>query len=152
MRTRLSAPALPRCHRAQPGTGGAFGALPQHRSPASVARPAREATRSPRARDFERDGTWEGLSHGEKITRLDTAAAELKDILGGLAAQRDHTRKEIQNLETEHAETTRAAQEVERRKGADGRAAEMPPMRDRQTMARRVRGYVTQGKFDSYGT
>ena len=25
-------------------------------------------------------------------------------------------------------------------------------MRDRQTMARRVRGYVTQGKTDSYGT
>lgn len=36
--------------------------------------------------------------------------------------------------------------------GADGRTPEMPPMRDRQTMARRVRGYVTQGKTDSYGT
>lgn len=28
----------------------------------------------------------------------------------------------------------------------------MPPMRDRQTRARHVRGYVTQGKTDSYGT
>lgn len=32
------------------------------------------------------------------------------------------------------------------------RAAKMPPMRDRQTRARHVRGYVTQGKTDSYGT
>lgn len=30
--------------------------------------------------------------------------------------------------------------------GADNRAEDMPPMRDRQTMARRVRGYVTSGK------
>ena len=36
--------------------------------------------------------------------------------------------------------------------GADGRQAEMPPMRDRQTMARRVRGYVLAGKSDSTGT
>ena len=34
--------------------------------------------------------------------------------------------------------------------GADGRDNEMPPMRDRQTMARRVRGYVTQSKNGSY--
>lgn len=34
--------------------------------------------------------------------------------------------------------------------GADGRDNEMPPMRDRQTMARRVRGYVTQSKSGSY--
>lgn len=40
----------------------------------------------------------------------------------------------------EHAYT------IAQREGADGRAAEMPPMRDRQTMARRVRGYVTQSK------
>lgn len=33
--------------------------------------------------------------------------------------------------------------------GADGRDNEMPPMRDRQTMARRVRGYVTQSKNGS---
>lgn len=46
----------------------------------------------------------------------------------------------------EHAYT------IAQREGADGRQAEMPPMRDRQTMARRVRGYVTQGKIDSYGT
>lgn len=32
--------------------------------------------------------------------------------------------------------------------GADGRVAEMPPMRDRQTMARRVRGYVLAGNKD----
>lgn len=44
------------------------------------------------------------------------------------------------------------AYNIAQREGADGRAAEMPPMRDRQTMARRVRGYVTQGKTDSYGT
>ena len=44
------------------------------------------------------------------------------------------------------------AYNIAQREGADGRAAEMPPMRDRQTMARRVRGYVTQGKIDSYGT
>ncbi|MBF4554413.1 replication initiation protein [Corynebacterium suicordis] len=36
--------------------------------------------------------------------------------------------------------------------GADGRQAEMPPMRDRQTMARRVRGYVLAGKSDSTGS
>lgn len=36
------------------------------------------------------------------------------------------------------------------RYGADGRDNEMPPMRDRQTMARRVRGYVTQSKNGSY--
>ena len=78
--------------------------------------PAPETARSPRARDFERDGTWEGLNHGEKITRLDTTAAELKDTLDGLTIQRDHTRKEIQNLESEHAEKIRAAQEVERRR------------------------------------
>lgn len=36
------------------------------------------------------------------------------------------------------------------RSGADGRDNEMPPMRDRQTMARRVRGYVTQSKSGSY--
>lgn len=34
--------------------------------------------------------------------------------------------------------------------GSDGRDNEMPPMRDRQTMARRVRGYVTQSKSGSY--
>lgn len=34
--------------------------------------------------------------------------------------------------------------------GSDGRDNEMPPMRDRQTMARRVRGYVTQSKNGSY--
>lgn len=34
--------------------------------------------------------------------------------------------------------------------GADGRDNEMPPMRDRQTMARRVRGYVTQSKSGLY--
>ena len=42
----------------------------------------------------------------------------------------------------EHAYTV--AQQV----GADGRVAEMPPMRDRQTMARRVRGYVLAGNKD----
>ncbi|WP_245531602.1 hypothetical protein [Corynebacterium capitovis] len=42
-------------------------------------------------------------------------------------------------------------QQHPQREGGDGRAAEMPSMRDRQTMARRVRGYVTQGKTDSYG-
>jgi len=30
--------------------------------------------------------------------------------------------------------------------GADGRSEDIPPMRDRQTMARRVRGYVISGK------
>ncbi|WP_257183691.1 replication initiation protein [Corynebacterium cystitidis] len=34
--------------------------------------------------------------------------------------------------------------------GGAGRDSEMPPMRDRQTMARRVRGYVTQSKSDAY--
>lgn len=38
------------------------------------------------------------------------------------------------------------AQEV----GSDGRKLELPPMRDRQTMARRVRGYVTQAKTHGY--
>ena len=40
------------------------------------------------------------------------------------------------------------AQEV----GADGRKAELPPMKDRQTMARRVRGYVTTSKGEGYGS
>ncbi|OIR41676.1 replication initiation protein [Corynebacterium sp. NML130628] len=40
------------------------------------------------------------------------------------------------------------AQEV----GGDGRLSEMPPMRDRQTMARRVRGYVTQAKASDGGS
>lgn len=35
--------------------------------------------------------------------------------------------------------------------GADNRAEDMPPMRDRQTMARRVRGYVTSGKTTAGG-
>lgn len=34
--------------------------------------------------------------------------------------------------------------------GGAGRSSEMPPMRDRQTMARRVRGYVTQSKSEAY--
>ncbi len=37
------------------------------------------------------------------------------------------------------------------RYGADGRDNEMPPMRDRQTMAQRVRGYATQSKNGSTG-
>lgn len=40
------------------------------------------------------------------------------------------------------------AYNVAQRHGGDGRDSEMPPMRDRQTMARRVRGYVTQSKTD----
>lgn len=40
------------------------------------------------------------------------------------------------------------AQEV----GADGRKRELPPMKDRQTMARRVRGYVTTSKGEGYGS
>ena len=36
--------------------------------------------------------------------------------------------------------------------GGSGRDSEMPPMRDRQTMARRVRGYVTQSKSKAYGS
>lgn len=36
--------------------------------------------------------------------------------------------------------------------GSDGRLSEMPPMRDRQTMARRVRGYVTQAKASNGGS
>ena len=34
--------------------------------------------------------------------------------------------------------------------GGAGRDSEMPPMRDRQTMARRVRGYVIQSKSEAY--
>ena len=34
--------------------------------------------------------------------------------------------------------------------GGAGRDSEIPPMRDRQTMARRVRGYVTQSKNEAY--
>ncbi|WP_262347315.1 winged helix-turn-helix domain-containing protein [Corynebacterium aurimucosum] len=36
--------------------------------------------------------------------------------------------------------------------GGAGRDNEMPPMRDRQTMARRVRGYVTQSKNEAYSS
>ncbi len=38
------------------------------------------------------------------------------------------------------------AYRIAQRYGADGRDDELPPMRDRLTMARRVRGYVTQSK------
>ncbi|MCT1370379.1 replication initiation protein [Corynebacterium mucifaciens] len=48
-------------------------------------------------------------------------------------------------------ETVKGRTEV-RPPPARSRAAKMPPMRDRQTRARHVRGYVTQGKTDSYGT
>ncbi|WCZ35651.1 hypothetical protein CHEID_00345 [Corynebacterium heidelbergense] len=36
--------------------------------------------------------------------------------------------------------------------GADHRSPEMPPQRDRQTMARRVRGYVLSGSENSRGS
>ncbi|CAM4065429.1 replication initiation protein [Corynebacterium belfantii] len=36
--------------------------------------------------------------------------------------------------------------------GGAGRDNEMPPMRDRQTMARRVRGYVAQSKSETYSS
>ena len=42
------------------------------------------------------------------------------------------------------------AYNVAHRTGHDGRPNEMPPMRDRQTMARRVRGYVTQSGSAPY--
>lgn len=42
------------------------------------------------------------------------------------------------------------AYNVAQRAGHDGRPNEMPPMRDRQTMARRVRGYVTQSSNAPY--
>src|SRR5699024_11969458 len=38
------------------------------------------------------------------------------------------------------------AYDVAHTHGGAGRPAELPPMRDRQTMAQRVRGYVTQSK------
>ena len=38
------------------------------------------------------------------------------------------------------------AYNVAQQQGSAGRDSEMPPMRDRHTMARRVRGYVTQSK------
>ena len=41
------------------------------------------------------------------------------------------------------------AYNVAQQHGAAGRDSEMPPMRDRQTMARRVRGYVTQSKTNT---
>lgn len=41
------------------------------------------------------------------------------------------------------------AYNVAQQVGADGRASEMPAMRDRQTMARRVRGYVLAGNQSS---
>ena len=41
------------------------------------------------------------------------------------------------------------AYNVAQQVGADGRASEMPAMRDRQTMARRVRGYVLAGNQTS---
>ncbi len=43
------------------------------------------------------------------------------------------------------------AYKVAQRVGADGRDEEMPPLRDRQTMARRVRGYVIASKTNEYG-
>ena len=44
------------------------------------------------------------------------------------------------------------AYNVAQQQGAAGRGNEMPPMRDRQTMARRVRGYVTQAKSNTNGS
>src|SRR5690625_3435459 len=41
------------------------------------------------------------------------------------------------------------AYNVAQQQGGAGRDSEMPPMRDRQTMARRVRGYVTQSKTNT---
>lgn len=41
------------------------------------------------------------------------------------------------------------AYNVAQQQGATGRDSEIPPMRDRQTMARRVRGYVTQSKTNT---
>ena len=41
------------------------------------------------------------------------------------------------------------AYNVAQQQGSAGRDSEMPPMRDRQTMARRVRGYVTQSKTNT---
>jgi DNA-binding transcriptional ArsR family regulator len=41
------------------------------------------------------------------------------------------------------------AYNVAQQQGAAGRDGEMPPMRDRQTMARRVRGYVAQSKSNT---
>lgn len=43
-------------------------------------------------------------------------------------------------------DTYEHAYNVAQTHGGAGRTAELPPMRDRQTMARRVRGYVTQSK------
>lgn len=42
------------------------------------------------------------------------------------------------------------AYKVAQTHGSAGRPAELPPMRDRQTMARRVRGYVIQSKSTAY--
>lgn len=44
------------------------------------------------------------------------------------------------------------AYNVAQRHGGAGRDIEIPPMRDRQTMARRVRGYVTQSKSEAYAS
>ena len=44
------------------------------------------------------------------------------------------------------------AYNVAQRHGGAGRDSEIPPMRDRQTMARRVRGYVTQSKSEVYAS
>ena len=41
------------------------------------------------------------------------------------------------------------AYNVAQQQGGAGRESEIPPMRDRQTMARRVRGYVTQSKTNT---
>lgn len=41
------------------------------------------------------------------------------------------------------------AYNVAQQQGGAGRDSEIPPMRDRQTMARRVRGYVTQSKTNT---
>src|SRR5699024_8015354 len=63
-----------------------------------------------------------------------------------IGAERQPTsdcRQSLQQSPYEHAYN------VAQQQGGAGRDSEMPPMRDRQTMARRVRGYVTQSKTNT---
>ena len=78
----------------------------------------------------------------------DHAAGEERDLLGDVLAglgvtHRAHQVHDLRNvrcLEGEHPLVITQAVE------ADHHESELPPMRDRLTMARRVRGYVISGK------
>lgn len=81
-----------------------------------------------------------------RIDRLSDFIREVREVTD--EPQHVSPRQEF-SRDRELIETVKGRTE-DRPPPARSRAAKMPPMRDRQTRARHVRGYVTQGKTDSY--